>query len=94
MATDRKFLKYSPVKLEPSSFFINFAARSSNWCIDYKKAFDSVPHAWIIKSLQIHKVSPVLINFLSTSMHKWNTKLLLNHSKGQITSNDININSG
>ena len=66
---------------------------STAW-IDYKKAFDSVPHAWIIKSLQIHKVSPFLINFLSTSMHKWNTKLLLNHSKGQITSNDININSG
>ena len=66
---------------------------STAW-IDYKKAFDSVRHARIIKSLQIHKVSPVLINFLSTSMHKWNTKLLLNHSKGQITSNDININSG
>ena len=27
--------------------------------LDYKKAFDSVPHSWIIKSLKLTKVNPV-----------------------------------
>ena len=31
--------------------------------IDYKKAFDSVPHSWIIKSLELFKVSPIIVNF-------------------------------
>ena len=29
---------------------------STTW-IDYRKAFDSVPHSWILKSLDIYKVS-------------------------------------
>ena len=28
---------------------------------DYKKAFDSVPHSWILKCLQTYKIHPVLI---------------------------------
>ena len=33
-------------------------------CIDYKKAFDSVPHSWMFKYLQMYKVHPVLITFI------------------------------
>ena len=40
---------------------------STAW-IDYRKAFDSVPHSWILKSLDIYKVSSVIINFLKNSM--------------------------
>ena len=32
--------------------------------IDYRKAFDSVPHAWILKFLEMFKVSHVIVNFL------------------------------
>ena len=41
--------------------------------IDYKKAFDSVPHSWIKKSLETFKISLVLRNFLSHSMGMWKT---------------------
>ena len=36
---------------------------STAW-IDYRKAFNSVPHSWILKALS----SPVIINFLKNSM--------------------------
>ena len=62
--------------------------------IDYKKAFDSVPHTWILKCLQMYHVSPTMISFITTNMTKWNTTLILNHVKGTITSRNININSG
>ena len=50
---------------------------STAW-IDYPKAFDSVPHSWILKALDIYKVSPVIINFLKNSMKLCNTNLFLN----------------
>ena len=34
---------------------------STAW-IDYKKAFDSVSHSWILKCLQMYKIHPVLYN--------------------------------
>ena len=34
--------------------------------IDYRKAFDSVPHNWTIKSLELCKVLLVIINFLKS----------------------------
>ena len=27
--------------------------------IDYKKAFDSVPHSWILKCLDMYKIHPI-----------------------------------
>ena len=33
---------------------------STAW-IDYRKAFDSVPHSWILTCLQMYKIHPVLI---------------------------------
>ena len=40
---------------------------STAW-IDYKKAFDSVPHSWILRCLETFKVSPIIITCLRTSM--------------------------
>ena len=36
---------------------------STAW-VHYCKVFDSVPHSWNLKALDIYKVSPVIINFL------------------------------
>jgi hypothetical protein len=36
--------------------------------IDYKKAYDSVPHSRLIKILKIYKINLDLINFLSHVM--------------------------
>ena len=35
----------------------------STACINYKKAFDFVPHNWIIKILKIHKFDPIITMF-------------------------------
>ena len=66
---------------------------STAW-IDYKKAFDSVPHSWILKPLEIFKVSPIIINFISESMTKWKTELYLSHSGETLKSSPIQINCG
>lgn len=66
---------------------------STAW-IDYKKAFDSVPHTWIIKCMEIYKICPVTVNFIAESMKCWKTTLHLNHAEGSMTSRPINIKSG
>ena len=43
--------------------------------IDYCKAFDSVRHSWILKVLDLFKISRVLINFLRINMSMWETTL-------------------
>ena len=66
---------------------------STAW-IDYRKAFDSVPHSWIIKVMQIYKVSSDLIKYITHSMGTWQTKMILNCSSGSITTNPIRIKNG
>ena len=43
---------------------------SYTW-IDYKKTFDSVPHEWILRSLELFKVSPRVIGSLKHNMKNW-----------------------
>ena len=66
---------------------------STAW-IDYKKAFDSVPHDWIIEILKIHKFDPITTKFLRKTMNKWKTSLHLNHRDGQIKTDHFSINTG
>ena len=46
--------------------------------IDYKKAFDSLPHSWITKSLQMLGISDNIRQFLKIAMNSWNTLLTVN----------------
>ena len=66
---------------------------STAW-IDYRKAFDSVLHSWIIKAMQIYKVSPDLIKYIKHSMSTWQRTMILNFSSGSITTNPIRIKNG
>ena len=66
---------------------------STAW-IDYRKAYDSVPHSWIIKVMEIYKVSPILTNFMKESMRQWRTTMILSHTTGTLTSRQIKIKSG
>ena len=39
--------------------------------IAYKKAYDMVPHSWIINSLTMYKISHEVINFIDKTMKTW-----------------------
>ena len=54
---------------------------STAW-IDYKKAFDSVPHSWILRCLQMYKIHPVLIEFIEQRMNHWKTNMTLFYNEG------------
>ena len=58
--------------------------------IDYKKAYDSVPHSWILKCLDLVKINGVIIQFLKKSMEVWKTQLTINNE----VIGDCNIRRG
>ena len=41
----------------------------------YKKAYDMVPHSWIIESLKMAEVARNILTFLQKSMVNWKTEL-------------------
>ncbi|XP_055380732.1 uncharacterized protein LOC129611562 [Condylostylus longicornis] len=45
--------------------------------IDYRKAFDMVPHSWLIEIMKIYKISENIIRFVSHIMSKWSTVVKL-----------------
>jgi hypothetical protein len=62
--------------------------------IDYRKAFDSVPHSWLIRVLEIYKIDPLINNSLQHLMKKWTTTLKVKVNNNQITSDPIRIQQG
>ena len=66
---------------------------STAW-IDYKKAFDSVPHSWILRCLQMYKIHPVLIEFIEQSMNHWKINMTLVHKEGVLETGPIRIKRG
>ena len=48
--------------------------------LDYKKAFNSVPHEWLIKSLHLAKLPEDLIRAIEHLTSQWSTVL---HLKGE-----------
>ena len=62
--------------------------------LDYKKAFDSVSHSWILRCLQMYKIHPVLIEFIEQSMNHWKTNMTLVHKEGVLETGPIRIKRG
>ena len=62
--------------------------------VDYKKAYDSVPHAWIKESLTMYKVCPTIINFICTSMLMWKVDLSLYYEDGCIKVENVLFRRG
>lgn len=62
--------------------------------IDYKKAFDSVPHSWLIYILEHYKIHPTLVHFLKTAMLSWKTILKLNTGDTPVQTEAIPIRRG
>jgi len=59
--------------------------------IDYRKAFNSVPHSWLIHVLQIYKIDPQIINPLQQLMKKWTTTVQVKVKNHWIMSDPIRI---
>ena len=56
----------------------NCKRRMTNLClawIDYKKAYDMVPHSWIIRCLEMFKISENVEQLLANSMKSWKVEL-------------------
>ena len=50
--------------------------RTLSMCwIDFQKAFDMVPHSWLIKVLRTYGVADNLTKFIAKSMESWNVSL-------------------
>ena len=62
--------------------------------IDYQKAFDSIPHTWLIYVLQIHKVHPYIIDFLRITMESWATQLKITNFGQTVETEPIQIRRG
>ena len=58
--------------------------------VDYKKAYDMVPHSWMIECLQLANIAENIIDFLKRSMVRWKTELT---SHGEILGT-VNIKRG
>ena len=62
--------------------------------IDYQKAFDSVPHSWVEKSIGFVEVNSKIVRFCKLSMEKWNTRLILKTKQEVMQSQPIQIRRG
>ena len=62
--------------------------------IDYRKAFDSVPHTWINRCLELYKINDTLREFLKRQMLHWKTDITLNHKEGEMNIPDVQIKRG
>jgi hypothetical protein len=68
---------------------------SLGW-VDYKKAFDSVPHSWLVKIwlFEIYKVDKSLTELLSACMHTWRTELYVGKRGTGYKTGELSIKRG
>ena len=57
--------------------------------IGYRKAYDSIPHSWILKTLRMYRFNEKVIRLMETSMNNWNTTMKLHYNDGCIITDPI-----
>lgn len=62
--------------------------------IDYKKAYDRVPHTWLVQILKLYKVDNNLVKCISALMSTWRTALHVRTQSGMIRSRMLPIKCG
>ena len=62
--------------------------------LDYRKAFYSVPHSWLLHALKLGKLQNRLLTAIKNLTESWYTKLNLNGKGDSIVSNVIKIVRG
>ena len=60
----------------------------------HKKAFDSVPHDWMIESVKLAKIPHTIIEAVKQLISAWKTKIFLNRSNGKIETDEIKYLNG
>ena len=61
---------------------------------DYRKAFDSVPHPWIIKAFELAKIPNKILIAIRNIMDLWATKVNLFANRTSIETDTINYITG
>ena len=51
---------------------------------DYKKAFDSLTHTWIVTVMEMYQICPTIRQFVEASIKEWKTKMWLYHKRGTV----------
>ena len=62
--------------------------------LDYKKAFDTVPHEWLIYALKLAKVPPQLVSSIEHLLTQWCTVVHLDGENESITTDIIHFLKG
>ena len=62
--------------------------------LDYRKAFDSIPHSWLLHALKLAKLPNHLLIAIKNLTESWYTKLNLYGKNESIVSNVIKIITG
>lgn len=62
--------------------------------IDYRKAYDSVPHSWLLQVLEIYKINKDIVNLLSILMSSWRTTISITGRTTQYQTNEVRIKRG
>ena len=62
--------------------------------LDYQKAFDSVPHKWLLIALKLAKMPPLVTSAIETLIQEWSTNLHLTSHEGDVQSNTIHYLRG
>ncbi len=62
--------------------------------IDYQKAFDSIPHKWLLKTLKLYKIPPKLIDIIEKLMKKWRLRMTAYGESDLVTTGPIEVKRG
>jgi len=62
--------------------------------IDYRKAFDHVPHGWLREMLELCRVPLKIQQCLSDLQTKWRTVFSLKHAGGELTTPEVQYRRG
>ena len=63
--------------------------------LDFKKAFDSVSHEWILHALTMYRFHPSLVTTIARSMRNWRTTMhICDQGRCRVTTGNISIRRG
>ena len=62
--------------------------------LDYKKAYDSIPHEWILTALRLAKIPEHLVAAIKRLIKSWITELNLQTKDGNVSVGDIIYHKG